>query len=824
MTVEELNVIVRANANQFNQQMAGVQKRLGQFGKDAESSSGTALSAFKSLASGIAALGIGKILKDSIMSAGELEQNLGGSEAVFKKYAATMQNTAKTAASAMGLSQAEYLATANKMGALFQGSGFGIGKSAEMTMSAMQRAADVASIMGVDISSAMEAVTGAAKGNFTMMDNLGVAINDTTLQIYAQEKGLGKLETTQQKVNAAMQMFLDKTEYADGNYAKENETLIGSLTTLKAELSNLAAEAGTAMLPLATSVIPIISGAVETAKPIINYLASGIGALGDVVEDVTAKFEAATPAQKTLLKIALGMAVAIPAVTVATKLMTAAKAGYATVLNFLIPKQLTFGSALKASLGWIGLIAGAISILGILSNKSAVTTEDNTEALKKEDEELITTKENSDKAAEGIDNLTDAVKKSTAGFDELNKLGGNNSLAAGIVSEDDLSNIEDYSEEVSDLIDKASKDMKLSFDFDMDSLVDGGKKAIQETIAIGGDILGAIFGNPDEQYKSLKNLTGRIEQLFGPEFTAYWQGVGEDISKAFSGDEKERYEAMKRLDGRVRDIFGDEWSDFWYNVGLKWNEGWTTAGDGFNDLINGDVSGGLKKLNSLFETFFGDTGKAWSDYWFNIGKGWMTTFQGIGASIYEATLGGDQIDEIEVRNRTQDAIQRTRLGANEYMRQGYSASEALEKAKADHLKTSEQLWAWEKWGNYNENEAYENIKNSGQISFTPSQYYSWENQKKLRGYASGGFPDYGSLFVANEGGPELVGTLGGRTAVVNNAQIETALYNAVFSAFSDAGRTSSGGDIHITLEADGEVLAEVVARQNEINSKRFNGR
>lgn len=801
MTVEELNVIVRANANQFNQQMAGVQKRLGQFGKDAESSSGTALSAFKSLASGIAALGIGKILKESIMSAGELEQNLGGSEAVFKKYAATMQNTAKTAASAMGLSQAEYLATANKMGALFQGSGFGIGKSAEMTMSAMQRAADVASIMGVDISSAMEAVTGAAKGNFTMMDNLGVAINDTTLQIYAQEKGLGKLETTQQKVNAAMQMFLDKTEYAKGNYAKENETLIGSLTTLKAELSNLAAEAGTAMLPLATSVIPIISGAVQTAKPIINYLASGIGALGDVVEDVTAKFEAATPAQKTLLKIALGMAVAIPAVTVATKLMTAAKAGYATVLNFLIPKQLTFGSALKASLGWIGLIAGAISLLGILTNKSAVTTEDNTEALKKEDEELITTKENSDKAAEGIDNLTDAVKKSTAGFDELNKLGGNNSLAAGIVSEDDLSNIEDYSEEVSDLIDKASEDMKLSFDFDMDSLVDGGKKAIQEAISIGGDILGAIFGNPDEQYNSLKNLTGRIEQLFGPEFTAYWQGVGEDISKAFSGDEKERYEAMKRLDGRVRDIFGDEWSDFWNDVGK-----------GIYEFIDGDLLKGLEIINDKFASLFGDLGRQHSKFW-----------QGVGAGLFEA-LNGGQIDEIEVRNRTQGVIQSTRLGANEYMRQGYSASEALEKAKADHLKTSEQLWAWEKWGNYDENAAYENIKNSGQIQFNPAQYYSWENQKKLRGYASGGFPDYGSLFIANEGGPELVGTLGGRTAVVNNAQIETALYNAVFSAFSDAGRTSSGGDIYITLEADGEVLAEVVARRNEINSKRFNGR
>ena len=91
------------------------------------------------------------------------------------------------------------------MGSLFQGSGFSVAQSADMVTQSMQRASDVASIMGISVDSAMEAVAGMAKGNFTMMDNLGVAINDTNLQIYAQEKGLGKLETTQQKVNAAMQ-------------------------------------------------------------------------------------------------------------------------------------------------------------------------------------------------------------------------------------------------------------------------------------------------------------------------------------------------------------------------------------------------------------------------------------------------------------------------------------------------------------------------------------------------------------------------------------------------------------------------------------------
>lgn len=42
---------------------------------------------------------------------------------------------------------------------------------------------------------------------------------------------------------------------------------------------------------------------------------------------------------------------------------------------------------------------------------------------------------------------------------------------------------------------------------------------------------------------------------------------------------------------------------------------------------------------------------------------------------------------------------------------------------------------------------------------------------KISGYAEGGFPEIGQLFIANEAGPELVGQMGNRTAVANAAQI-----------------------------------------------------
>lgn len=177
-----------------------------------------------------------------------IEQGMGGAEAVFQQYAQHIKDSSKDAWKTAGLSVEEYLATANKMGSLFKGAGFSEMQSVEYTANAMQRAADVASIMGISMDSAMESVAGMAKGNFTMMDNLGVAMNDTTLEAYRLEKGLAKsvsTMTTAEKVGLAYEMFMERTADYAGNYAKENETAAGSLQTLKAAWSNFLGGVGT---------------------------------------------------------------------------------------------------------------------------------------------------------------------------------------------------------------------------------------------------------------------------------------------------------------------------------------------------------------------------------------------------------------------------------------------------------------------------------------------------------------------------------------------------------------------------------------------------
>ena len=233
---------------------------------------------------------------------GELEQNLGGAEAVFGDFADTLIERGSSAFDTMGLSASDFLATANKMGALMQGSGIDVETSMELSSSAMQRAADVASIMGIDVGAAMESIAGAAKGNFTMMDNLGVAMNATTIEAYALSQGIttsyNEMDNAQ-KVGLAMEMFLEKTAYAAGNYAKENETLAGSLATAKAALGNFLSGAGDAdaLVGAFSNAADVIVGKITELLPrLTEGLAQVVGGLLPQIEPL---FSALIPAAIT---------------------------------------------------------------------------------------------------------------------------------------------------------------------------------------------------------------------------------------------------------------------------------------------------------------------------------------------------------------------------------------------------------------------------------------------------------------------------------------------------------------------------------------------
>lgn len=88
------------------------------------------------------------------------------------------------------------------------------------------------------------------------------------------------------------------------------------------------------------------------------------------------------------------------------------------------------------------------------------------------------------------------------------------------------------------------------------------------------------------------------------------------------------------------------------------------------------------------------------------------------------------------------------------------------------------------------------------------------NRTQFKAYASGGFPSLGEFFMAREAGPELVGRIGRRTAVANNAQIVEAVSRGVYEAVSAA--MPGGSTVSLDIRADeGIIVKKAVKGINE---------
>ena len=89
--------------------------------------------------------------------------------------------------------------------------------------------------------------------------------------------------------------------------------------------------------------------------------------------------------------------------------------------------------------------------------------------------------------------------------------------------------------------------------------------------------------------------------------------------------------------------------------------------------------------------------------------------------------------------------------------------------------------------------------------------------KEFYTYAKGGFPDMGEMFIAREAGPEMVGKIGNKNAVVNNQQIVDSVSEGVYAAVLAAMRQSEGnGGQAVNVYLDGrQITANVEKHQRE---------
>lgn len=163
-------------------------------------------------------------------------------------------------------------------------------------------------------------------------------------------------------------------------------------------------------------------------------------------------------------------------------------------------------------------------------------------------------------------------------------------------------------------------------------------------------------------------------------------------------------------------------------------------------------------------TFFGGIVKTWKDFWAN-----PFDFGSIGKS-YVSHLE-ESADKLESNGLT-----------------GWNNAAQRRLNQIDNWSNGIQLW---QSGDY--------LKAIGSFG------------RSLLGFADGGFPSAGSIFVAGEvpGQTELLGTINGKTGVAGGAEI-TGIREAIYEVGAEMLSAIRSGNVNVTLEGDADKLFRVV--------------
>ena len=127
----------------------------------------------------------------SFKMAADFEDAMGATDQVFKENAKVVQDWASNLPSMYGIAKKEALEYANIMGSMLVNiGGLTQDQAAKQSASLIQLAGDLTAMFGGTTQDAVRALTGALKGNNTMLDNYGMAVNDTLVKQRAFELGL----------------------------------------------------------------------------------------------------------------------------------------------------------------------------------------------------------------------------------------------------------------------------------------------------------------------------------------------------------------------------------------------------------------------------------------------------------------------------------------------------------------------------------------------------------------------------------------------------------------------------------------------------------
>ncbi len=407
-----VRVAIVGDSSQLARELQKAEGKISGFGANAKKSGDVLRTA---LFGGAVLFGAQKLVK----AAGDLEQSIGGTAAVFGSAAGSVDEFAKSAAEVVGLSENAARVLTSRLGASLKGAGLSAEEAAKQSIFLTKTGADLAATLGGNTNDAVSALGSALRGEFDPLERFGIALKASEINAKAVSMGLAKSESSVDayaKGQATLALVTERSAFAQGQFAKEANTAQGQQQRAAAAMEDTSAALGKSLLPIYTQIQKTITLVAQAFTMLPGPVQTGLIALTGVAligPKLVAGFTAATAAVK-----AAGTAMADTAVkAISTK---------GAIASMNISTSAASGGAAAAAggmalLGPAVLAVGAAAVIGGIAYKNYA---DEQAAVKKDIDALIPTfNELNGAMTANTQTTVGAILASKNQIDNLNKAG-----------------------------------------------------------------------------------------------------------------------------------------------------------------------------------------------------------------------------------------------------------------------------------------------------------------------------------------------------------------------------------------------------------------
>lgn len=218
--------------------------------------------------------------RESIKLASDIQEVQNVVDVTFGQGAAQIEDFARSAAAAFGLSELSAKQYTGTMGAMLKSSGLATAQAQEMSTTLAGLAGDIASFYNLDTDTAFEKIRSGISGETEPLKQLGINMSVANLEAYALSQGITKSYNAMSQAEQVLLRYnylLSVTGDAQGDFARTSGSFANQVRLLQLNFDQLRIAVGNALIPIAQAVLPSI-----------NAIIAGLTKLAQVFAQVTA--------------------------------------------------------------------------------------------------------------------------------------------------------------------------------------------------------------------------------------------------------------------------------------------------------------------------------------------------------------------------------------------------------------------------------------------------------------------------------------------------------------------------------------------------------